>query len=103
MVHAASNGGPYGVYCSGTIAKALRLLQRRASAQGRGEAALAALRQIAQRLRHDPNDFGEALYRLPALRMQIRCGVILPMIIHFAVCEDRPLVIVKWADLVAEH
>jgi hypothetical protein len=60
--------------------------------QGRGERVLSAIRQVWQRLSRDPNNFGEPLYRLPALRMQVRCGAARPLAIHFAVCEGRPLV-----------
>ena len=37
---------------------------------------LTAIRTISQRLSHDPVEFGEPLYRLPALRLQIRHAVV---------------------------
>lgn len=77
------------------IAEAIRQLQRRASLQGRGEEFLQALRAVVDRLQHDPNEFGEPLYRLSALRLQVRCAAIRPLSIDFAVCEDRPLVFIK--------
>jgi hypothetical protein len=101
MEHAASNGGPYGVHCSGAVAEVLRQIQRRATAEGRGADVLLAFRQAIRRLRQAPMYFGEPLYRLPALRMQVRSGVIAPLVIHFAVCEDRPLVFIRGADLLA--
>ena len=48
---------------------------------------------------NDPYDFGEPLYRLPALRMQIRHGAILPLFIDYGVCEDRPLVFIRGVTL----
>jgi hypothetical protein len=102
MAHAASNGGPYGVHFSGAVAQGLLQIQRLASEQGRGEAVLTAFRQAIRRLTQDPTNFGEPLYRLPALRMQIRSGVIGPLVIHFAVCEDRPLVFIKGAELLTD-
>jgi len=93
----------YGVHLSGVIAKRLRQLQRRATLEGRGKAAVTAFRQIIERLEHDPFDFGEALYRLPALRMQVRHGGIGPMFIDFAVCEDRPLVFIKGVTLMPQR
>jgi hypothetical protein len=95
----ASNGGFYEVHCSGAIGKALRRVQRRANQDGRGPQALAAIRRILKRLREAPMQFGEPLYRLPVLRMQIRSGVIPPLVIHFAVCEDQPLVFIKGVAL----
>jgi hypothetical protein len=86
---------------SGLIAEAIRELQRRASRQGRGEEFLQALRTVVDRLRHDPNEFGEPLYRLPVLRMQIRRAVIRPLYVNFAVCEDRPLVFIRAIRLLA--
>ena len=80
---------------SAAIAETLRQLQRRASREGRGKAFLLALRKIVDRLRGDPTEFGEPLYRLSALRLQVRCAIIRPLIVYFAVSEDRPLVFVK--------
>jgi hypothetical protein len=60
---------------------------------------LSAFRQIVDELVHNPSRFGEALYRLPAMRMQVRCGVIRPLVVDFAVCEDRPVVFIKGGTL----
>ena len=93
---ASSNGkSGYEVHNSAIIAQEFRRLQRQATRQGRGEEFLRAARAIYNRLRQDPNEFGEPLYRLSALRMQVRCGVIRPLSVDFAVCEDRPLVFIK--------
>jgi len=86
---------------SGLIAEAIRELQRRATRQGRGEAFLQALRAAVDRLQHDPNEFGEPLYRLSVLRMQVRCAVIQPLYVDFAVCEDRPLVVIRAVNLLS--
>lgn len=86
---------PFQIAFSGLIAEAVRQLQERASLEGRGEEFLLTLRAVVDRLRHDPNDFGEPLYRLSVLRMQVRCAAIRPLSIDFAVCEDRPLVFIK--------
>jgi hypothetical protein len=83
------------------IAEAIRELQRRASRQGRGEEFLQALRTVVDRLRHDPNEFGEPLYRLSALRMQVRAGTVRPLYVDFAVCEDRPLVFIRAIKLLS--
>jgi hypothetical protein len=93
------NGGPFAIHLSEAVAEALKEVQRQASEEGRGPEVLAAFRQIILRLRHDPDRFGEPLYRLPVLRMQVRSCVVRPLVIHFAVCEDRPLVFIKGAEL----
>lgn len=86
---------------SGVIAEEIRRLQRRASRQGHGEAFLSALRRIVDRLHYDPNEFGEPLYRLSALRLQVRWAVIRPLSVDFAVCEDRPLVFITTIKLLS--
>jgi hypothetical protein len=103
MPASEDNGGPYKVHCSAAIAKALRQLQRRAKREGRGEAALSAFRQIVQRLGQAPFDLGEPLYRLPVLRMQVRCCSVRPLAVDFAVCEDRPLVFIKGVTLLSDN
>jgi hypothetical protein len=102
MSRAAANGGPYGVHCSQVIAQALREVQKEAEEQGRGPQALAAIRRILQRLSHDPMNFGEPLYRLPVLRMQIRQGAVRPLFIDFAVCEDQPQVFIRGIKLLPQ-
>jgi hypothetical protein len=99
----SANGDPlFQLEFSGRIAQALRQLQRQASREGRGKAFLLALRKAVEQLRNHATEFGEPLYRLPALRMQVRCAVIRPLGIHFAVCEDRPLVFIKAVKLLSE-
>ncbi len=85
----------YQISFSGVITAEIRRLQRRASRQGRGAEFLQALRVIVDRLRQDPNEFGEPLYRLSVLRMQLRCAAGRPLHVDFAVCEDRPLVFIR--------
>lgn len=92
---------PYRISFSGALAESLRQLQRRASREGRGEDFLRAVRSAVERLWNDPTTFGEPLYRLPVLRMQLRCTVIRPLSIDFAVCEDRPLVFIKAVRLLS--
>src|SRR2546430_96280 len=87
------------VEISAAIAEALRQLQHRASRESRGKVFLLALRKIVDRLRTDPARFGEPLYRLSALRLQIRCAVVRPLAVDFGVYEDRPLVFIKSVKL----
>ena len=102
MPRLEGNGGSFEVLCSGAVLQKLRDIQRQATVEGRGEAVLAAIRQVLLRLRHGPMEFGEPLYFLPALRMHLRHGGIGPLFIDFAVCEDHSLVFVKGATLLAK-
>jgi hypothetical protein len=101
MSHPQNNGGTWDVHCSVAVSNTLKELQHEATLQGRGELVLAALRQIIHRLKHDPDGLGEPLYRLPALRMQIRSGIIPPLAVLFGVCEDRPIVFIRRVRLMA--
>jgi hypothetical protein len=102
MPQAANGGQRYQVHISGAIAKKLKQLQRRASLQGRGESVLKALREIVERLREDPLGWGDRLYRLPALRLQVCHGSIRPLFVNFAVSEDKSLVFIKGVELLSE-
>jgi hypothetical protein len=95
-------GPPYEVHGSGVIAAEIRRLRRQAAGEGRSAAMMAALREIHRRLQLDPNALGEPLYRLPVLRMQVRTCVVRPLAVDFAVCEDRPVVIIKGVSLLTD-
>lgn len=66
-----------------------------AAQTGKGPQFLAALRQIIQRLQTDPLTFGEPQYRLPALKLSLRHAVVSPLVVDYAVHEDRPLVFIR--------
>jgi hypothetical protein len=103
MTSSGQTGDEYEVHNSDAIAKAFLRLQRQATREGRGEEFLRAGRAVYDRLRRDPTAFGEPLYRLPALRLQVRCVAIRPLYVDFAVCEDRPLVFIKAVKLLAKQ
>jgi hypothetical protein len=89
------------VHCSGAINATIRQAHRQAWRQGRGRAVTRALRQILHRLEQDPYQTGEPAYRLPGLRMQVRTVIVRPLVVDFAVCEDRPLVFIKGVKLLS--
>jgi hypothetical protein len=92
---------PFQLEISEVIAEVIRGLQRQAKQEGRGEAFLLAVKKMVKRLHRNPTNFGEPLYRLPVLRMQVRCGIIRPLSVDFAVCEDRPLVFLMAVKLLS--
>lgn len=97
------NGQPrFSVRISGAVAATLKKLQRQAWRERRGEAFLTAFQAISARLIPDPMGFGEPLYHLPALRLQVRHGIMRPLMVYFAVHEDEPLVFIKGVTLLPE-
>jgi hypothetical protein len=99
MIAADAEGGGYEIRNSAFIAQAFLSLQRQAKREGRGQELLQAARTIYERMRQEPTVLGEPLYRLPALRMRVRCVALGPLYVDFAVCEDRPLVFIKSVKL----
>src|SRR5436305_1917819 len=93
----------YQVHCSGAIAEGLRQLQRQTNSGTRKRAIAAAFRRIVERLKLHPFEFGEPSYRLPGLRLQIRTCIVGPLVVHFAVSEDRPLVFIKAVKLLSDR
>lgn len=94
------NGG-YQIGYSGAVGETLRQLQRQATSRGQGKAFAAAFRRIVRALHKDPNAVGEPLYRLPILRLQVRTVAVSPLVIDFAVSEDRPVVYIKSGKLLS--
>lgn len=101
MAGLTDNSSRFEVSCSALVAQKLRKLQRRASDEGRGKELVAAFRTIFEKLRHDPLHTGEACYRLPALRLQVRSVAVRPLVVDFGVSEDRPIVYLKAVKLLA--
>jgi hypothetical protein len=99
MARFPSNGGSFQVLSSESISENFRRLYQQAKQEGSAVAFMSATRQIGQRLATDPVEFGEPLYRLAALRMQVRQGAIGPLLIYFGGCEDRQVVFIKGAKL----
>jgi hypothetical protein len=89
------------VYCSEVLAHQIRRIHRRAARQGRGKFVSHAFRTIVHALERDPSGLGEPAYRLPGLRMEVRTAVVQPLVIDYAICEDRPLVFIKGAKLLS--
>ena len=98
------NGGHfYEVHGSQAIVKAFRQVQQRAIHEHRGQEMVTALVTLRHRLQRDPLKFGEPLYRLAALRMQVRTAVVGPLVVSFGVCEDRPMVFIKSVSLLSKR
>jgi hypothetical protein len=82
----------------GTSAAQRELLKTeaaRAIANGLAAEFVAALKEIEFRLTIEPNDWGESRERLPALRIQMRCGTNRMITVLYGVAEDRDVVFVR--------
>jgi len=99
----STNGGHfYQIHGSGNIAQAIRKIHGQALREGRGREVAEALHVLQRRLQMNPGNLGEALYRLAALRLQLRTVVIGPLVVNFGVHEVRPLVFIKGVRLLSK-
>lgn len=87
--------GRFRIECSDVLKGEIRRIHRMAATVGQGAAVTAALIEIADRLQRDPYQAGEPGYRLPALRLRLRTVVVRPIVIHYAIHQDHPIVFIK--------
>jgi hypothetical protein len=85
----------YELHASARIRALLEHLHSQAVQTGTDRRFMVALRKIRDCLQHEPLTFGEPQYRLPALHLQLRQGVIAPLVVDYGVYEDRPLVFIR--------
>ena|SRR5579864_1040945 len=79
MAEPHGNGTAFTVHVSKKIGDSIREIHNRAKHQGRGDKVIAAIEEILQRLRTNPSTFGEPLYRLSALGLEVRTCAIRPV------------------------
>ena len=91
------NGQPirYQVQMSGQVIAAVKDMHLRAAQAGNGVRFVTAFRQIVSKLQEEPLIFGEPLYRLPALKLLVRQGVIAPLVVVYGVYEEKTLVFIR--------
>ncbi len=97
------NGKPhlYRVIVSEMTKANVKALHLQAFHKGRGAEFVAAFRQIIDELRTRPLEFGEPLYRLPALKLVVRQGVVGFLIVDYGVHESEQLVFISGFKLLA--
>jgi hypothetical protein len=93
----------YYVDVSGEIHKKVTLLFKRACRKGRGQAFLSAFKSIVHRLEQHPHEFGEPLYNLPALKLQVRTAALLPLSVDFSVSQYHDNVVIRYIQLMDAH
>jgi hypothetical protein len=89
----------YEIRLSAHIKETIKQLHQQAAQQGRGHQFLDALRLIRDRLQRAPQQFGEPLFRLPALKLVPYQAIISPVVVDYAVHQERPLVFVRGVKL----
>src|SRR5262245_12251080 len=89
------NGSSYHVDMSGFAKASLKQRHLEAAKKGEGKRFVAAVGKIVDRLRHDPTDFGEPLYHLQALKLQVRQAVVDHLVVEYGVHAHKPLVIIR--------
>jgi hypothetical protein len=85
---------PYKVEIAKKRLETVKELHRHAAKSGRGKEFLAALRQIYSQLCSNPREFCEPLYRLPALNLMVYQASVNPLVVSYAVHEEKHLVFV---------
>ncbi len=95
------NGEParYEVIVSKQVGSVIKQLHQQAAQRGEGQQFLTALRTIHHRLHEEPQAFGEPLFHLPALKLLIYQAIVAPLVVHYALHQERPLVIVRSVDM----
>lgn len=94
----SQGNGPLSVYkvtLSAQAKKTVKQLHLQALQAGKSKEYLQSLRYVYERLRRDPLDFGEPLYRLPVLKMTVYLASAARMVVDYAVHEEQPLVFVR--------
>jgi len=89
------NGPSYSVSMSQQTRSLLKKLHLEAVQLGIGAQFLAAFRQILSQLQQNPCEFGEPLYSLAALKLQVRKGVIAPLVVTYGIHDEKPLVFIQ--------
>lgn len=99
----SGNGQPpfYRVSMSGETKTEIRRFHRQAVEAGNGQQFLSAYRRICNQLKQSPKVFGEPLYHLPALKLAIRMGVIIPLVVVYGVHDEQPHVFIRGFEVLS--
>lgn len=89
----------YQVVYAESVRQTLNDLVPRVVQQGLAPTVLSALRTLDERLHEEPRLYGEPKYRFRALRLELRVAIEPPLVVHFTVHDEQPLVFVKSIQL----
>ena len=85
----------YRIVTSDQTKALVKLLHKEAMGLGNGQQFLDALLTISNRLQRDPLEFGEPLYHLPALQLQVFHAVWQRLSVDYDVHAERRLVFIR--------
>jgi hypothetical protein len=94
---AASENGSrsFAIHLSAAVSESTRVLLRHAIHAGNGKAVLTAYRKIVEGLTRKAASFGEPLYHLPSLELEVRHAVVGPLAVDYAVSLASHRVYIK--------
>jgi len=95
MTSLNNNHTDFKVVLLGTVKADLRRFHEEMMTLGKGGAFLSALQKLNNRLSKDPRNLGETLYRLPALNCLVYQGIVVPLVVTYAVHDELPVVFVR--------
>lgn len=78
-----------------TVTDQFRTLLDRAVLDGRYRLVAAAARYMLDELAYAPSAFGESRDTLPALKLDMRIGFVLPLVVEFAVHKESRQVFIR--------
>jgi hypothetical protein len=90
-----SNGSLFKVALSEQVRGKVGTLFQRARSAGKAQAFLKALKIIVTRLRSDPDQSGEARFKLPHLDLEVRVGSERPVLVVYGLNKARRVVFVR--------
>lgn len=93
----------YHVDLSGEIHQKITALFRQACRENRGKVFLDAFKKIIRELEQDPLEFGEPLYHLYILKLQVRTAAVLPLSVEYGVSQDHNHVVIRHFHLMNAH
>ena len=73
----------------------LRRIEERAKELGILDRILADYKEIESRLNSDPRTFGNLSHQFQQMKMQAYVGIAIPIVVHYGVHDEAPVVIVR--------
>lgn len=88
---------------SGEVHKKIKTKFEKACREGRRQSFLDAFKKIIDRLEQDPHEFGEPLFNLQMLQLQVSTAVILPLSVDLSVSQYHNNVVIRYIQLMDMH
>ena len=86
---------PYQISCSQSVLETVRFLRKQCRYRGLESRFFTALRKIESRLKSEPLIFGEPRFHLHSLGLEIRIGMIQPLVVWYGIHAENRVVFVR--------